>query len=96
MPVTLDCNVQESELKSAKQAAELAAAKQESARRLAAHQDFKRVRPATCVHKLACKTLRLFQQVMMPTFINIVLYMLFKLFATPTRSSHFPIPPWLP
>ncbi len=96
MPVTLDCNVQESELKSAQQAAELAAAKQESARRLAAHQDFKRVRPATYVHKLACKTLRLFQQVMMPTFIKIVLYTLFKLYATPTRSSHRPIPPCLP
>ncbi len=39
MPVTLDCNVQESEMKSAqlaKQDAELAAAKQESATRLAA------------------------------------------------------------
>ncbi len=60
MPVTVDCDVQESETKSAqlaKQDAELAAAKQESATRLAAHQDFERVRPATCVHTLPCKTL---------------------------------------
>jgi hypothetical protein len=50
MPVTLDCDVQESEVKSAQlaqQDAELAAAKQEVATRLAAHQDFERVRPAT-------------------------------------------------
>jgi len=62
MPVTLDCNVQESELKSAQQAAELAAAKQESARRLAAHQDFQRVRPATYVHILPCKMLSIVKQ----------------------------------
>ncbi len=50
MPVTLDCNVQESEVKSAQlaqQDAELSAAKQEVATRLAAHQDSERVRPAT-------------------------------------------------
>ncbi len=42
----------------AQQDAELAAAKQELATRLAAHQDLERVRPATYFHILLCKTLR--------------------------------------
>ncbi len=65
MPATLDCDVQESEMKCAQlaqQDAELAAAKQESARRLAAHQDFQRVRPATYVHILPCKMLSIVKQ----------------------------------
>jgi len=76
MPVTL--NVQESEVKSAQlaqQDAELAAAKQELATRLAAHQDFERVRLATYVPILPCKTLSLFQQVMTSKLFKIMLYM---------------------
>ena len=41
----------------AQQDAELAAAKQEVASRLAAHQELARVRPATCCHILLCMTL---------------------------------------
>ena len=48
MFVILDCNVQELEMKSAQQDAELAAAKQKWATHLAAHQDSDRVRPAKC------------------------------------------------
>ena len=76
MPVTLDCEVQ-SEMKCAQlaqQDAELAAAKQESATRLAAHQDFQRVRPATYVHSMACKSLSLFKQAI-ETFTRLVLHM---------------------
>ena len=76
MPVTLDCNVQASEMKSAQlaqQDAELAAAKQELVTCLAAHQDFERVRLASCLHSLLCKTLSLFKQAM-TTFTKIVLY----------------------
>ncbi len=65
MPVTLDCDVQESEMKCAQlaqQDAELAAAKRELATCLAAHQDFQRVRPATCVHMLPCKILSIVKQ----------------------------------
>ena len=77
MPVTLECDVQESEMKSAQlaqQDAELAAAKREFATCLATHQDFQRVRPATYVHISPCKTLSIFKQVM-KTFTKIVLYM---------------------
>ncbi len=76
MPVTLDCEVQ-SEMKCAQlaqQDAELAAAKQESATCLAAHQDFQRVRPATYVHSMACKSLSLFKQAI-ETFTRLVLHM---------------------
>ncbi len=55
IPVTLDCNVQEFKTKSAQlaqQDAELAAAKQELATRLAAHEKSERVRPAPYVHIL--------------------------------------------
>ena len=64
MPVNLDCDVQESEVKAAQlaqQDAELAAAKQELASRLAGHQDCQRVRPPFYVHILPCKTLSTFQ-----------------------------------
>ena len=79
IPVILDCNVQESKTKSAQlaqQDAELAAAKQELATRLAAHEKSARVRPApyihillrkrpaTHVHILPCKTWTLFTQAM--------------------------------
>ena len=50
MFVILDCNVQELEMKSAQQDAELAAAKQKWATHLAAHQDSERVRPVKCFH----------------------------------------------
>ncbi len=46
IPVTLDCHVQESEMKS------IQLAQQELATRLAAHQELERVRPATYVHIL--------------------------------------------
>jgi hypothetical protein len=55
MPVTLDCDVQESKMKSAQlaqQDAELAAAKQDLATHLAAQQELERVRLATYVHIL--------------------------------------------
>ena len=45
----------------AQQAAELAAAKREFATCLAAHQDFQRVRPATCVHTFALQELESIQ-----------------------------------
>jgi hypothetical protein len=47
-----------------KQDAELAAAKQEFATRLAAHQDLQGVRPANCSHILPCKILNPFKQAM--------------------------------
>jgi len=78
MPVTLDCNVQESEVKSAQlaqQDAELAAAKQEVATRLAAHQHLERVGPATYVHILLCEALSPFKQAMKPKLIRTTLYM---------------------
>ena len=45
----------------AQQDAELAAAKQKSVSHLAAHQELERVRLATYVHILPCKTLSLFK-----------------------------------
>ena len=62
--MTLDCDLQESDMKSAQlaqQDAELAAAKQKSVSHLAAHQELERVRLATYVHILPCKTLSLFK-----------------------------------
>ncbi len=62
MPVTLDCNVQESKMKSAQlaqQDAELTAAKQELATRPAAHEKSERVRSAPYVHILRGSGLQL-------------------------------------
>ncbi len=73
-PVTVDCNVQDSEMNSAqlakqdaelaRQDAELAAAKQELATCLAAHEKSERVSPTPYVHILPCKTWSLFTQAM--------------------------------
>ncbi len=78
MLMALDCNVQESDLKSAQlaqQDAELAAATQEVASRLAAHQHLEKVGPVSHVHILLCKALSPFKQAMKPKVIRITLYM---------------------